>query len=135
MLRSRVGQQEIALVKENLRQRRKALRQALARTTPTASTTTTTTKDTQNPQVSEAQTYLDILQEQERSVQNEIAVLDTEMNSLNTKSMDFHWLEDDINLAADTARTVGTEVQSMSVELKAPPRIRLIEKAKAPNAE
>jgi len=54
------------------------------------------------------------------------------MNSLNTKSMDFHWLEDDITLSSETAKTVGTEVQSMSVELKAPPRIRLIEKAKAP---
>lgn len=82
--------------------------------------------------MTEAQQYFDILQEQERSVLDEIAVLDTEMNSLNTKSMDFHWLEDEINLSAETAKTVGTEVQSMSVELKAPPRIRLVEKAKAP---
>ena len=92
----------------------------------------TLSKDTANPQVTEAQQYFDILQEQERSVLDEIAVLDTEMNSLNTKSMDFHWLEDEINLSAETAKTVGTEVQSMSVELKAPPRIRLVEKAKAP---
>ena len=92
----------------------------------------TLSKDTANPQVTEAQQYFDILQEQERSVLDEIAVLDTEMKSLNTKSMDFHWLEDEINLSAETAKTVGTEVQSMSVELKAPPRIRLVEKAKAP---
>ena len=35
-------------------------------------------------------------------------MLDTEMNSLNTKSMDFHWLEDEINLSGETAKTVGT---------------------------
>ena len=118
--------QEILLIKKNLEQRRRALRQALVKAAPTLS------KHTANPQVTEAQQYLDILQEQERLVLDEIAVLDTEMNSLNTKSMDFHWLEDEINLSAETAKTVGTEVQSMSVELKAPPRIRLVEKAKAP---
>ena len=118
--------QDIILIKKNLEQRRSALRQALVKAAPTLS------KDRANPQVTEAQQYFDILQEQERSVLDEIAVLDTEMNSLNTKSMDFHWLEDEINLSAETAKTVGTEVQSMSVELKAPPRIRLVEKAKAP---
>src|SRR5271157_2407797 len=120
------GQQEILLAKKNLEQRRRALRQALAKTVLNPS------KSTPNPQLTEAQQYFDILQEQERSVRDEIAVLDTEMNSLNTKSMDFHWLEDEINLSTETAKTVGTEVQSMSVELKAPPRIRLIEKAIAP---
>ena len=118
--------QEIILVKKNLQRRLLALRQAVRR--PTASPSS----EAPNPQVTEAQQYLDILQEQERSVRDEIAVLDTEMNSLNTKSMDFHWLEDEINLSTETAKTVGTEVQSMSVELKAPPRIRLIERAKAP---
>jgi len=95
--------QEIILVKKNLQGRLLALRQAVTR--PTA----TLLNETPNPQATEAQQYLDILQEQERSLRDEIAVLDTEMNSLNTKSMDFHWLEDDINLSSETAKTVGTE--------------------------
>ena len=86
----------------------------------------------QNPELSSRSNTWRFSRSRRRSLKDEIAVLDTEMSSLNTKSMDFHWLEDEINLSTETARTVGTEVQSMSVELKAPPRIHLIEKAKAP---
>lgn len=118
--------QEIAQFKKDLEHRLKSLRRTPATVTANPSRTPS------DPQLAGAQQYFDILKEQERAVRDEVAVLQGEMSSLNIRSMDFHWLEDEITLATETARTVGTEVQAMSVELKAPPRIRLIEKAKAP---
>jgi len=120
-------QQEFNLVARDLQLRRRDLRRKLdgAAKGPT--------QVRQDQRVSEAEQNLDILKEQERALNEEIAVLDNEMRSLNSKSMDFQWLEDDINLTAETSRTVGTEVQSMNVELKAPPRTRLIERAQAPS--
>lgn len=119
-------QQEINRLQRDLKDRRRVLGPSLARVAGKAS------PRHQTQQVSESEQYLEILHEQEESLKNEIALLDQQMNSLSTKSMDFHWLEDEINLSGETAKTVGTEVQSMTVELKAPPRIRLIERAKAP---
>jgi capsular exopolysaccharide synthesis family protein len=119
-------QQEINQLKRDLQARRRTLSPSLAR----AAMKTSPKRQVQ--QLSESEQYLEILQEQEESLKNEIALFDKQMNSLSSKSMDFHWLEDEINLSGETAKTVGTEVQSMSVELKAPARIRLIEKAKAP---
>ncbi|MGO9599401.1 MAG: polysaccharide biosynthesis tyrosine autokinase [Isosphaeraceae bacterium] len=119
-------QQEINRLQRDLRDRRRVLGPSLARVA------SKTSPKRQVQQLSESEQYLEILHEQQESLKNEIALLDQQMNSLSSKSMDFHWLEDEINLSGETAKTVGTEVQSMSVELKAPPRIRLIERAKAP---
>ncbi|MFO0891111.1 MAG: polysaccharide biosynthesis tyrosine autokinase [Isosphaeraceae bacterium] len=118
--------QEIALLKKDMNQRLKSLQQDRSKGAAPG-------KPAVSPQVAEARQYVEILREQERLLRDEVAVLDQEMSRLNTRSMDFHWLEDEITLATETARTVGTEVQSMSVELKAPPRTRLIERARAPS--
>jgi capsular exopolysaccharide synthesis family protein len=80
----------------------------------------------------QAREYCDILQEQEKSLREQVAAFDQDMRSFNVKSMDFHWIEDEIALAAEAAKTVGTEVEAMNVELQAPPRIRLIERAEVP---
>ncbi|AMV39197.1 Tyrosine-protein kinase ptk [Planctomyces sp. SH-PL62] len=86
-------------------------------------------QDTRSREVEE---YLDILREQEKSLVQEIAGLESQMSSLNVKTMDVHWLDEEIEVASSTAKTVGAEVQSMTVEMQAPPRIRLIEKASIP---
>ncbi|QEH37858.1 Tyrosine-protein kinase ptk [Aquisphaera giovannonii] len=82
----------------------------------------------------EAQELLEILREQEKSLAVEIAQLESQSSALNVQSMDLHWLEDEIAVSSDTAKLVGSEVQSMTVEMQAPPRIRLIEKASAPKS-
>lgn len=86
-------------------------------------------QDTRSREVEE---YLDILREQEKSLVQEIAGLESQMSSLNVKTMDVNWLDEEIEVASTTAKTVGAEVQSMTVEMQAPPRIRLIEKASIP---
>ena len=86
----------------------------------------------QDSRLREVEEYLEILQAQEKSLVQEITSLESQMSSLNVKTMDFHWLEDEIEVASGTAKMVGAEVQSMTVEMQAPPRIRLIEKAGVP---
>jgi capsular exopolysaccharide synthesis family protein len=90
------------------------------------------TQDQTPAELDEIRQYLDILQEQEKSLRTQIAEMDSEMRSLNVKSIDLHWIEDEITVAGDVAKTVGTEVESMNVELEAPPRIRLLEPAHIP---
>lgn len=75
---------------------------------------------------------IEILREQEKSVLAQVEELDEDLKSFSVKSMDLHWIEDEIALASEAAKTVGSEVEVMNVELQAPPRIRLIEKAEAP---
>ncbi|APW59911.1 polysaccharide biosynthesis tyrosine autokinase [Paludisphaera borealis] len=119
-------QREIKLVTGELEGRRQELRAAAAefnRAEPAA---------IPDARLEEVKEYLEILHEQEKSLIDEIASLESQMSSLNVKSMDFHWLEDEIAVASDTAKMVGAEVQSMTVEMQAPPRIRLIEKASVP---
>ncbi|MDR3623142.1 MAG: polysaccharide biosynthesis tyrosine autokinase [Paludisphaera borealis] len=121
-------QREIKLVVGELEGRRQELRAAAAelnhdRADPVA---------IPDARLEEVKEYLEILHEQEKSLIDEIASLESQMSSLNVKSMDFHWLEDEITVASDTAKMVGVEVQSMTVEMQAPPRIRLIEKASVP---
>ena len=80
----------------------------------------------------EAREYLEILQEQEKGLKEQIAELEKGMSALNLNAVDLTWLEEEISLVADTAKVVGTEVQSMTVEMQAPPRMRLIEEASTP---
>ena len=118
--------QQIKRLAEELEQRRQQLRTHRARSDRASPPERTDSR------LAEVEEYLDILREQERSLKQEIESLEAESSSLNVKSMDFHWLEDEIALASDTAKMVGTEVQSMTVELQAPPRIRLVEEAVTP---
>ena len=75
---------------------------------------------------------IEILREQEKAVLTQVEDLDQDLKSFSVKSMDLHWIEDEIALASEAAKTVGSEVEVMNVELQAPPRIRLIERAEAP---
>ena len=58
-----------------------------------------------------------------------------EIKSLNESTLDLQTEQDEISLLADTSRKVGTEVEAMDVELRAPERIKVIDKAKAPRAK
>jgi succinoglycan biosynthesis transport protein ExoP len=119
-------EREVKQVTKGLEGRRRELRAAAARADrggpPPA----------RDDRLREVEEYLEILQEQEQSLVQEITSLESQMSSLNVKTMDFHWLEDEIEVASGTAKMVGAEVQSMTVEMQAPPRIRLIERAGVP---
>lgn len=55
-----------------------------------------------------------------------------EMRALNENTLDLQTEQDEIALLAETAKKVGTEVESMEVEIRAPARIKVIDRAKAP---
>ncbi len=72
--------------------------------------------------------------EQEQSLRDQVAALSGELKTGNVKVRDMNWLDDEIALTAQSARTVRSEVEALTVELAAQPRIRLIERARqAPN--
>jgi capsular exopolysaccharide synthesis family protein len=123
-------QRQIRQLNKALETHRRELRADAAKRGPTS------LADAHEPatdgRVRDVEEYLEILREQEKSLAGEIAELESQMSSLNVKSMDLRWLEDEIAVVADTARMVGSEVQSMTVELQAPSRIRLIERASVP---
>ena len=83
-----------------------------------------------DPELGQARQYLEVLEVQERALSEEIAALDGEMGSLGVQALDLHWLEDEIELSTEVAKAVGTEVRAVTVELEAPPRIKLLEPAK-----
>ena len=75
---------------------------------------------------------LAILVEQEQMLREQVASLGTDIRSGNVKVLDMNYLDDEIALASQAARTVGAEVEALNVELTAQPRIRWIEKAEVP---
>jgi capsular exopolysaccharide synthesis family protein len=117
---------EIAGVRATLEKRRAALRPVVAERLGRRERTGL---ENEHDQV---RWQVEMLKEQERTLLAQVATLEQEIKSFSIKSMDVHWLEDEITLAAEAAKTVGAEVQAMNVELQAPPRIRLIEKAETP---
>jgi capsular exopolysaccharide synthesis family protein len=123
-------QREIRQLNKALEVRRRELRADAAKRGPTV--LAEAHEPAADGRVLDAEEYLEILREQEKSLVGEIAELESQMSSLNVKSMDLRWLEDEIAVVSDTARMVGSEVQSMTVEMQAPSRIRLIERASVP---
>jgi succinoglycan biosynthesis transport protein ExoP len=81
---------------------------------------------------SESEQTLAILTEQEKTLREQVSALGSEIKSGNVKTVDMNWLDDEIDLASRVAKTVGSEVEALKVELSAQPRIRLIERAETP---
>ncbi len=81
---------------------------------------------------SEIEQALSILTEQEKLLREQVTALGSDLKSGNVKALDMNWLDDEIALTSHAARTVGSEVEALNVELSAQPRIRLIERAETP---
>lgn len=75
---------------------------------------------------------LAVLIEQEKTLREQVAALGTDLKSGNVKVLDMNWLDDEIALTSQAAKTVGSEVEALNVELSAQSRIRLIERAETP---
>ena len=81
---------------------------------------------------SQIQERIAVLREQSIAVKKDIDRLQQEARSLNLTTLDLHTEQDEIGLVDLTAKKVGTEVEAMSVELLAPARIRVLDKAEIP---
>lgn len=76
--------------------------------------------------------YIEILVEQEKAIREQVDGIEADLKTFNVKSMDFHQLQEEISLSDSAAKLVGTEVEALNVELSAPSRIKLLEKAEVP---
>ncbi|MDB5349293.1 MAG: yveL 1 [Planctomycetota bacterium] len=76
--------------------------------------------------------HIKTLEDEEKLLKEQHNTLVAELRSLNVKSVDSQWIQDEIQVANEVAKTVATEVEAVKVELDAPPRIRLIERASVP---
>lgn len=77
-------------------------------------------------QVSVSKTYLD-------AIEQDLERLQGESKTISRGSMDLSQQQDELQIVSDTARKIGAEVEAMEVELGAPPRIRIIDRATAPS--
>jgi succinoglycan biosynthesis transport protein ExoP len=77
----------------------------------------------------------DVLANYEKVLQKEVERLDKETHALNRDSLDLQSMQDEIANADAAARKIGAEVETLTVELEAPPRVRSIEKAEIPRLE
>jgi capsular exopolysaccharide synthesis family protein len=83
-------------------------------------------------QVAQIDKQAHLLEEYGRQLEEEAARLDEETKSLNVTSLDLQTEQDEIELMRDTATKLGSEFEQMEVELKAPKRVVVIDRAKVP---
>ena len=91
----------------------------------------TATPLSMNP-LAQAKERLQILKLYEGALTEDVERYRTEAKSVNLNTLDLQSEQDEIALANETAKKIGTEVESLDVELQAPPRIKVIDRAKVP---
>lgn len=75
---------------------------------------------------------LDVLQEQEATLREEVALLGSDLKTGNVKVVELNGLDDEVALISKSALAIGSELEALDVELKAGPRIHPIERAESP---
>jgi capsular exopolysaccharide synthesis family protein len=75
---------------------------------------------------------LRIIEETERSLEDEISKLSKQDSNLNSNTLDLQDLQDELKQFQDSAEKINHEVEILNVELLAPPRITLYEQANPP---
>lgn len=77
----------------------------------------------------ELTTRTKILGEYEVTLKDGIGRLDRESSVFNRQTVDLQWMKDEIARGEDASRRIGKEIEALNVELKAPHRVRVIERA------
>ncbi len=128
-----VGQQlekNLAKNRELQEARRKQLREWYAGQFPQVAAART-----QDPNVLALQERIQILKQLERVTEAEVNSLSVESQTINKNSLELETLKDEIAHQEGASDRVGDEVEALSVELHAPPRVKLMEAADAPRME
>ncbi|WP_254053947.1 polysaccharide biosynthesis tyrosine autokinase [Singulisphaera sp. GP187] len=76
-----------------------------------------------------------ILEKIEAALQDDVKRLTERSRSIGQNSVDLFSIQEEIANADEIARLIGKEVEALTVELQAPPRIRLLEKAELPRTK
>jgi hypothetical protein len=75
---------------------------------------------------------IEVLVMYEKNLKEEVEKLSKDTRELNEATLDLESIKDEIKTAETAARQIASQEAQLGVELDAPPRIRLIEKAEAP---
>lgn len=78
---------------------------------------------------------ISILTKLEAVLASDVKRLSERSVSMTQNSVDLFSVQEEIANADEIARTIGKEVEALTVELQAPPRIRLLEKAELPRTK
>ncbi|AGA26797.1 GumC family protein [Singulisphaera acidiphila] len=78
---------------------------------------------------------ISILSKLEGAMEDDVKRLNGRTRSITQNSVDLFSIQEEIANADEVARTIGKEVEALTVELQAPPRIRLLEKAELPHTK
>lgn len=78
---------------------------------------------------------ISILSKLETVLASDVKRLSERSLSITQNSVDLFSVQEEIANADEVARTIGKEVEALTVELQAPPRIRLLEKAELPHTK
>lgn len=78
---------------------------------------------------------ISILSKLEAALQDDVKRLSGRSQSITQNSVDLFSIQDEISNADEVAHVIGKEVEALTVELQAPPRIRLLEKADLPRTK
>ncbi|SIN67723.1 capsular exopolysaccharide family [Singulisphaera sp. GP187] len=78
---------------------------------------------------------ISILAKLETLLASDVKRLSERSASITQNSVDLFSVQEEIANADEIARTIGKEVEALTVELQAPPRIRLLEKAELPRTK
>jgi succinoglycan biosynthesis transport protein ExoP len=74
----------------------------------------------------------DVLKGYKKALEESGTQLQSDIKALGRQGVDVVAQQEEINIATDFARKVGTELEFVRVELDAPPRVRILAKAKIP---
>ena len=67
------------------------------------------------------------------AIEQDLERLRGESKAISRGSMDLSQQQDELQIVSDTARKIGSEVEAMDVELGAPPRVRIVDRATVPS--
>jgi capsular exopolysaccharide synthesis family protein len=85
--------------------------------------------------LAQAQSRLQVLRIYEEALKQDIERFQGEARSINLSTLDVQMEQDQMALADATARKIGAEVEALDVELRAPPRVKVVDRAKAPRTK
>jgi capsular exopolysaccharide synthesis family protein len=117
---------EVRLLRNELKERRRALRPTVIKKLQGMGD-----ERAQDP-VTILRRRLQVLEDLENRIEAERKQLDMQAKTDNTRNLDLQTANDDIEQGQNAANRMGAEIQSLEIELQAPRRVQVIDKAVIP---
>jgi capsular exopolysaccharide synthesis family protein len=117
---------ELRLVRNELKERRRALRPTIIKKLQGMS------GDRFQESVGGLRRRLEVIEDLEKRIEAERQQLASKAKTVNTQNLDLQAITDEIEQAQTAANRMGSEIQSLEIELQAPRRVQRIEKAEIP---